>query len=272
MAACRASERRARSAMASPRASRRCEATRGAWDVPRVRLRDLAGVRVRYGYRRLHVLLRREGREVDHNRVYRLYSQERLTMCRKVPRRHVACQPRVERPADEAADRTWAIDFMSDTLSGGREIRPLTILDLSTRECPAIHVGSRPTGEDVVKVPEGLARTRGGPRSLKTDDGPGFTGRSLDLWAYFDGVTPDFSEPGKPTDNAFIESFDGRVREDRLDRHRFICPDDARSKTGRWRDDYHEKRPRSALGDPAPGEFARIETGVDGSNSGSKLA
>jgi putative transposase len=193
-------------------------------------------------------------------------------MRRKVPRRHVACQPRVERPAVEAADRTWAMDFMSDTLSDGRKIRLLTIPDLYTRECLAIHVDFRLTGEDVVKVLEGLARSRGTPRSLKTDNGPEFTGRSLDLWAYFNGVTLDFSEPGKPTDNAFIESFNGRVREECLNQHWFLCLDDARSKTGWWRDDYNEKRPHSALGNLAPGEFARIKAGVNGPKSGSKLA
>jgi putative transposase len=204
--------------------------------------------------------------------VYRLDCQERLTMRRKVPRRHVPCQPRVERPAVEAADRAWAMDLMGDTPSDGRKIRPLTILDLDARECPAIHVDFRPTGEDVVRVLEGIARTRGRPRSLKADNGPERTWRSLDLWDDFNGVTPDFSEPGKPTDNAFIESFNGRVREECLNQHWFLCLDDARSKTGWWRDDSNERRPHGALGNLAPGEFARIKAGVNGPKSGSKLA
>ena len=120
-----------------------------------------------------------------------------------------------------------------------------------------IHVDFRLAGEDVVKVLEGSARTRGRPRSLRTDNGPEFTGRMLDLWAYFNGVALDFSEPGKPTDNAFIESLNGRVREECLNRHWFVCLDDARSKTAWWREDYDEERPHSAVGNLAPGEFAR---------------
>jgi putative transposase len=227
---------------------------------------------VRYGYRRLHVLLRREGWEVNHKRVYRLYTQERLTMRRKAPRRHVARQARVERPAVEAANRTWAMDFMSDTLSDGRTIRLLTVLDLFTRECLAIHVDLRLTGDHVVRVLEGLVHQRGTPRSLKTDNGPEFTGRMLDLWAYFNQVTLDFSEPGKPTDNAFVESFNGRFREECLNRHWFVCVEDARSKVEPWRRHYNEERPQSALGNLAPREFARIQARVNGPESSSRLA
>ncbi len=164
--------------MAFPRSSPRYETTRDPQDALRVRLRDLAGARVRYGYRRLLVLLRREGWDVNHKRVDRLYTEERLTMRRTTPRRHVSSQPRVERAAIGAANQVWALDFMSDTLSDGRKIRLLTVLDVFTRECLAIRVDARFTGDQVVQVLEELTVERGSPGSLRVDNGPEFTGRS----------------------------------------------------------------------------------------------
>jgi putative transposase len=268
----RVSERRACSAMAFPRSTQRYEATRDPQDALRVRLRDLAGARIRYGYRRLLVLLRREGWNVNHKRVYRLYSQERLTMRRKMPRRHVSAQPRVERPAVETVNQVWALDFMSDTLSDGRKIRLLTVLDLFTRECLAIRIDARFTGDHVVRILEGLTASRGCPTSLRVDNGPEFTGRSLDLWAYFNKVTLDFSKPATPTDNAFIESFNGRFRQECLNLHWFLCLEDARAKVEAWRRQYNTEHPHSALGYLAPGEFAASLAGKNRPKSASKLA
>jgi putative transposase len=268
----RVSERRACRAMAFPRSSQRYRATRDPQHALRIRLKDLAGARVRYGYRRLHVLLRREGWEVNHKRVYRLYTEEGLTMRRKRPRRHVSARARSDRPAVEAVDQAWAMDFMRDTLSDGRAIRLLTVLDLYTRECLAIRVDFRFTGDRVVRVLEGLAAERRAPEAIRVDNGPEFRGRMLDLWAYFNGVALDFSEPGKPTDNAFIESFNGRFREECLDLHWFTCLEDARSKTGAWRLDYNHDRPHGSLGNLAPGEFAKSRARVSGPDRGSKLA
>jgi putative transposase len=124
----------------------------------------------------------------------------------------------------EAADHVWSLDFMSDALADGRKFRVLTVLDVYTRECLAIRVEPRFSSEQVAKVLEGSAYLRGVPQALRMDNGPEFTGRMLDLWAYFNGVTPDFSEPGKPTDNAFIESFNGRFREECLNQHYFHNP------------------------------------------------
>src|SRR5262249_6524713 len=155
-----------------------------------------------------------------------------------------------------AADEVWALDFMSDTLSDGRKFRLLTVLDVFTRECLAIRVDTRFTGDQVVKVLEELAFERGSPQRLRIDNGPEFTGRSLDLWAYFNQVTLDFSEPAKPTDNAFIESFNGRFRQECLNLHWFLCLEDARAKVEVWRRQYNAEHPHSALGYLAPGEFA----------------
>ncbi len=266
------SERRACRALGFPRSSQRYQSRRDPQDDLRVRLRDLAAARVRYGYRRLHVLLRREGWKVNHKRVYRLYTEEGLTVRRKKPRRHVSSRPRGARPAAEAADQVWAMDFMSDALSDGRKIRLLTVLDLYTRECLAIRVDLRFTGDRVVRVLEGLAADRRAPAAIRTDNGPEFTGQSLDLWAYFNGVTLDFSEPATPTDNAFIESFNGRFREECLDLHWFTCVEDARSKTGAWRVHYNRDRPHSALGNLAPGEFAKSKAGVEGPGRAPKVS
>jgi putative transposase len=263
-AACGASERRACRALGLPRASHRYASRRDPQVALRVRLRDPAGARSRYGYRRLHALLRREGWKVDHKRTYRLYSEEGLAMRSKEPRRHASSQMRAARPTAEAADRVWAMDFMSDALSDGRRSRALTVVDTFTREGPAARADSRFTGDQVVAALEGLAAERGAPASIRVDNGPEFVGRSLDLWAHFNGVAADFSRPGKPTDNAYIEAFNGRLRQECLDPHWFLCLDEAREKIEAWRPRYNREHPHSALGYLAPGEFAASEAGKIG--------
>ncbi len=259
-----ASERRTCAALRFPRASLRYVSRRDPQDALRVRLRDLAGARFRYGYRRLHVLLRREGWEVNHKRTYRLYAEEGLAMRAKTPRRHASSQVRTTRPAAEAANRVWAMDFMSDALSDGRRFRVLTIVDAYTREGLAALADLRFTGDQVVRALEGVVAERGSPASIRVDNGPEFAGRSLDLWAYFSGVTLDFSRPGKPTDNAFIEAFNGRLRQECLDPNWFLCLDDARAKIEAWRSRYNREHPHSSLGYLAPEEFASKKAGEDG--------
>lgn len=271
-AAYRVSERRACSAMNFPRASHRYASRRDPQGPLRVRLRDLAGARVQYGYRRLHVLLRREGRKINHKRVYRLYAEEGLAVRRKAPRRHASSQVRSTRTTAEAADRVWAMDFVSDALSDGRRFRILTVVNAYTREALATRVDSRFTGDQVVKVLEGIVAERGTPRSIRVDNGPEFVGRSLDLWAHFNGVTLDFSRPGKPTDNAFIESFNGRLRQECLSPNRFLCLEDARAKIEAWRAAYNKEHPHSALGYLAPGEFAASKAGEQRPKTPSKLS
>jgi putative transposase len=182
-------------------------------------------------------------------------------MRRKVPRRSVSSQVRSERPAVEGANQAWAMDFMSDTLSDGRKIRVLTVLDVFTREGLALGTDSRFTADQVVEVLAGLTAERGAPASIRVHNGPEFTGRSLDLWAYFNGVAPDFSRPGEPTDNAVIEAFNARVRQECLNRSWFLCLEDARAKIEAWRGEYNEERPHGALGNLAPGEFAPSKAG-----------
>ncbi|MCC9600736.1 IS3 family transposase [Stieleria sp. JC731] len=222
----------------------------------RMRLKELAATRVHYAYRRLHILLRREGWQVNAKRVYRLYREEKLSLRLRTPRRRVACRTRVDRPEATCINDCWAMDFMYDELFDGRRIRLMTIADLFTRESLAIVVRQRFPAGDVVEALEQLRRTRALPKSIRVDNGTEFTSKAVDRWAYENGVVLDFSRPGKPTDNAFIESFNGSVRTECLNENWFLSLDDAKEKIESWRQDYNEHRPHSALGNLAPKEFA----------------
>lgn len=199
----------------------------------RMRIREIAAVRVRYGYQRIHVLLRREGWLVNHKRVYRLYCLEGLHLRCKRPRRHVSAAHRVERVLASRPDESWSMDFVSDALFDGRRLRALTVIDNFTRESLAVEVDQGITGQRVAEVLEGISSTRGSfPERIFLDNGPEFVSKALDLWAYEHGVTLDFSRPGKPTDNAMIESFNGRLRDECLNVNWFLSLEDARAKIG----------------------------------------
>ena len=225
----------------------------------RIRLRDLAYARVSYGYRRLHVLLQREGWKVNHKRVYRLYKQEGLIMRPKKPRRHVTACRRIERTVATAPNEGWSMDFMSDELYDGRRIRLLTLVDNFTRESLAIEVDSHLGGHRVTEALMRLGKMRSLPKTIRVDNGPEFISRVLDQWAYLNGVELDFSRPGKPTDNAFIEAFNGRLREECLNENWFLSLEDAREKVGAWRKEYNRYRPHGALGNLSPEEFTRVK-------------
>jgi putative transposase len=222
----------------------------------RIRLRDVAAARVRYGYRRLHTLLQREGWQVNHKRVYRLYTEENLTMRTKKPRRHKSSRNRVEHRPTANANQRWSMDFMSDELLDGRRIRIFTLLDEFTRECLALWVGRRFGGDDVAQILDQVARRRGRPQAIRVDNGPEFTSKRLDQWAYWNQVELDFIRPGKPTDNAYIESFNGKLRAECLNENWFLSLADAQEKLDAWRSDYNRIRPHSALGNLAPSEYA----------------
>jgi putative transposase len=259
--------RRACQALHFPRSTHQYRARRGQQEPLRLRLRELAAARVRYGYRRLHVLLRREGWAVNLKRVHRLYGLERLALRRKNPRRRVSSRHRDDRPVVDAANQAWAMDFLSDELADGRKLRILAVIDLFTRECLAIRVGTRFTSGQVAEVMAELASARAVPQEVRVDNGPEFAGKMLDLWAHLNGVTLDFSRPGKPTDNGFIESFNGRLREECLNQHYFTSREDAQEKLEAWRVEYNERRPHSALGYLAPKEFAAIQARKIGASS-----
>ena len=211
---------------------------------------------MRYGYRRIYIVLRREGIVVNHKRVRRLYREEGLNLRIKRPRRHVSAAHRVERSAVTAPNEVWSMDFVSDALFDGRRLRALTLLDVYTRESLAIEVDQGIKGEQVVAVLDAVIAGRGAPKRIRVDNGPEFVSNALDRWAYQHDVVLDFSRPGKPTDNAFVESFNGRFREECLNAHWFLSLDDARGKIEAWRVFYNESRTHSALGDRTPREFA----------------
>lgn len=223
----------------------------------RQRLRDLAAARPRFGYRRLHVLLRREGVIVNHKRIERLYREEGLAVRRRT-RKRVARDGRGRAALPTRPNQQWGIDFVSDTLAWGRRIRLFTVVDVFTREALAIEVDTSLPGGRVVRVLEWLALERGVPDEIVLDNGPELAGKALDQWAYRRGVWLRFIEPGKPVQNAFVESFQGRLRDECLDRHWFLGLGDARHTVEAWRQDYNQARPHSALGYRPPAEFRRF--------------
>jgi putative transposase len=219
------------------------------------RIKAIAATRVRYGYRRIHVLLRREGWPVNAKRVYRLYREIGLQLRNKTPKRRVKAKLREDRRPPTRSNETWAMDFVHDQLATGRKLRVLTIVDTFSRYSPAAEPRFSFRGADVVEVLERIGREVGFPATIRVDQGTEFVSRDLDLWAYQRGVTLDFSRPGKPTDNAFIESFNGKFRAECLNAHWFMSLDDARRKCEAWRRDYNEERPHSAIGNKAPIEL-----------------
>lgn len=221
----------------------------------RQRICDLAGEKRRYGYRRIHVLLRREGWSVNRKRTYRLYREAGLAVRRR-KRKRIGPFERKPLPNPSAVNLSWSMDFVSDGLCDGRKLRCLTIVDDYSRECPAIEVDTSINGRRVAAVLERLAEVRGLPLSITVDHGPEFEGRVLDEWAYRRGVSLNFIRPGKPVENAYVESFNGRFRDESLNDHWFLTMVHAREVIEKWRIEYNTERPHSSLGDVTPEEFA----------------
>ena len=224
----------------------------------RQRLRELAEQRRRFGAPRLHVLLRREGWIVNHKRTERLYRAEGLALRRRRHRKRAA-GVRVTLPAATQPNERWSMDFLHDRLADGRRFRVLTMVDDYSRECPALVADTSLPGVRVVEVLDRLAETHGLPQRLTIDNGPEFAGSALDAWAYRRGVHLHFIEPGHPTQNAYVESFNGKVRDECLNEHWFSTLEEARGLLEAWRQDYNTVRPHSSLGDLTPAEFAHAE-------------
>lgn len=266
-AATECSERRACGRMEIERALLRYRprATRFAIDNEklRVRMRELAEERRRWGYRRLHVLLRREGWEVNVKRTYRIYVEEKLMVRRRKRRRRVSAQARVPLVRPTRPNQTWTMDFLHDALATGRKLRTLSIEDAYTREMPVIEVDTSLPALRVVRVLERLRLARGLPERIVIDNGTEFTSKALDQWAYQNKVTLHFITPGRPMENGYIESFHGKFRDECLNQHWFLTLDDARETIEDWRIDYNRVRPHSALGYLTPEEFAMGHANVE---------
>ena len=250
------SERRACALTRQARSTQRKPSRRNPHTAIRLRMHEIAQVRVRYGYRRFHVLLKREGWSVGRNLVYRLYREEGLVLRRRRPRRRKAAVNREARYRALRTNDAWSVDFVHDQLSNGQSFRALTVIDVYSREALAIEVGQRLRGEHVVAVLNRLVQKHGAPRCLFADNGAEFTGQIMDLWAYHHAVRIDFSRRGKPTDNAFIESFNGTLRDECLNLHWFDDLAQTAALIEAWRHDYNESRPHTALNNLPPAEYA----------------
>ncbi len=221
---------------------------RGDQAALKARIKEIAATRVRYGYRRVHVLLRREGWPVNAKRIYRLYKEMGLQLRNKTPKRRVKAKLREDRTEAMHSNGVWAMDFVHDQLATGRKIRVLTVVDTFSRFSPVVDPRFSYRGEDVVATLERTCRLVGYPKTIRVDQGSEFISRDLDLWAYANDVILDFSRPGKPTDNAF----NGKLRTECLNAHWFLTLDDARSKMEEWRKDYNNVRPHSDIGNKPP--------------------
>jgi putative transposase len=222
----------------------------------RERLRALAGERRRFGYRRLHELLRREGFMANHKLVHRLYQEEKLAIRRRGRQKRGLGGMMAGSWCPIAANQRWSLDFTEDCLGNGRKFRTANLKDDCTRECPAILVDFSLPGQRVVAMLEDVARERGHPDMLVVDNGPELRGRDLDRWAYENGVKLFFIDPGKPMQNGSIESFNGRFREECLDQNWFSSLAEARRIIEAWRLDYNEHRPHTSLRMRTPAAFA----------------
>lgn len=250
------SQRKACSLTRQHRSTQRKPCTRDPQTELRQRMHEIARTRIRYGYRRVHILLKREGWMAGRNLIYRLYREEGLVLRSKRPRRRKMVVHREARVRPTRPNQVWALDFIHDQLGNGQKFRALTVVDVFSREGLAIEVGQRLRGEHVIEVLNRLAQRRGAPKYLYADNGAEFTGHLVDLWAYHHGTRIDFSRPGKPTDNAFIETFNGSLRDECLNIHWFETIAEARSLIEAWRTDYNESRPHMALGNIPPDEYA----------------
>jgi putative transposase len=257
------SQRRACRLIGAARSTVRYQGRRRDDAALRTRLGELAAQRPRFGYRRLYVLLRRDGIRINHKRVERVYRAAGLAVRRrkrKSPTRVLRGRP----PAPERPNEQWALDFLEDALASGRTIRLLSVIDVFTREALALEVDTSLPGRRVVRVLERLRSARSTPVQIVLDNGPELISRVLEAWAHEHTVTLHFIDPGKPMQNGHCESFHGRVRDECLNEHWFLSLRDARQIVEAWRQDYNRERPHSGLGYQTPAEFAHAAMAAAG--------
>lgn len=258
------SERRACRLIGADRASVRYRATRPDDGALRERLKALAQERRRFGYRRLHVLLRREGQVVNRKRVQRIYREERLTVRRRGGRkRAIGTRRPIETPL--AANQRWSLDFVSDQMTDGRRFRILTVIDNCTRECLALVADTSLSGRRVARELDAIIAQRGRrPETIVSDNGTEYTSNAILGWADETGVGWHYIAPGKPQQNGHNESFNGRLRDELLNETLFRSLPHARAVLEEWRRDYNEARPHSKLGWMTPRDYARTLCGPAG--------
>ncbi|WP_394260528.1 IS3 family transposase [Xanthobacter autotrophicus] len=249
------SERRACKATGFCRMTMRYEATRGNDASLRERMKAIAGERRRFGYRRLHVLLRREGFRVNHKRLFRLYREERLMVRRRGGRKR-AIGTRAPMMIPMRPNERWSLDFVADQMTDGRRFRMLAIVDDCTRECLALVADTSLSGVRVARELDRLLAERGRPKMIVSDNGSEFTSNAILAWTDAARVEWHYIAPGKPMQNGFIESFNGRLRDELLNETLFSSLSQARAALARWQVDYNTDRPHSKLGWQTPSAFA----------------
>ncbi len=222
----------------------------------RKRMHEIAQQRRRFGAPRIYTMLRREGWSMNHKKVERIYREEHLSL-RLRKRKRLPARQRAPLATPDAPNTCWSMDFVSDSFATGRRFRVLNIVDDYTKESPAMEVDTSLGGRRVAQVLDRLKETRRLPEVIRTDNGPEFISRALDEWAYQNGVKLDFIQPGKPMENAFIESFNGRFRDECLNENWFLSLQEAREIIEHWRIDYNQNRPHGSLDGLTPDEFAK---------------
>lgn len=220
----------------------------------RIAIRDIAQSRPRYGYKRVMILMRRQGYKIGKNKTYRIYREEGLQV-RTKRRKKTVSRRRVSLPRPKTINRIWSMDFVHDELTSGERIRMLTIVDHFSRESVAIEVGKSLKAAEVIVCLSRLKITRGLPKIITVDNGSEFSGNEMDRWAHENNVQLHFIRPGKPVENAYIESFNGRIRDECLNANIFYNLEEAKEVIEKWREEYNNWRPHSALGNLTPIEY-----------------
>jgi putative transposase len=251
------SQRRACRAIGADRSSVRYRGRRPDDGAVRCRLRELASVRRRFGYRRLHILLCREGLVINHKKLRRLYREERLQVRRRGGRKR-ALGTRAPMTLPQGPNQRWSLDFVSDTLTDGRRFRILAVVDDFTRECLCLVADTSLSGMRVARELDTIIAVRGRPASLVSDNGTELTSMAILRWCQQTRVEWHYIAPGKPQQNAFVESFNGRLRDELLNETLFGSLAHARETLADWKDDYNTVRPHSALGNLPPADYARL--------------
>jgi putative transposase len=223
----------------------------------RCRIVDIAHQRRRFGYRRVHDLLRRDFPGVNHKRVYRLYREADLAV-RKRKKTKRPVNERVPLQLAKAVNEVWSMDFVSDSLSNGRRLKYLTVADDFSHECVDIAVDFGISGEYVTRLLDRAAAFRGYPDMVRTDNGPEFTSRVFTAWAQTHGIRHILIQPGRPMQNGYIESFNGKFRDEHLNESWFETLQQARNAASIWKQDYNQVRPHSSVGRIPPAEFAHL--------------
>jgi putative transposase len=224
----------------------------------RTAIRNVAQSRPRFGYKRVMTMLHRQGYKIGKDKTYRIYREEGLQVRTKRRKKAVA-RRRLQLPRPKCLNKIWSMDFVHDQLESGQKIRLLTIVDHFSRESVAIEVGHRLGAAEVIRTLNYLKNTRGLPKNLLMDNGSEFSGNEMDRWAHENGVELSFIRPGKPVENAYIESFNGRIRDECLNANIFLTLEDAQKTIQAWREDYNNWRPHSGLGNISPIEYIRSQ-------------